>query len=84
MLQVLAVQPGNARALARRGLSFRALRRYEEAAQDLVEARKFDPSLALPLRGGLDKGRPEEYLLALCSEPGAEALTWDVQAFHLA
>ncbi|GLC44661.1 hypothetical protein PLESTM_001626900 [Pleodorina starrii] len=40
---VLALQPANARALLRRGLALKALRRYEEAAADLLAARRLEP-----------------------------------------
>ncbi|KXZ50814.1 hypothetical protein GPECTOR_15g500 [Gonium pectorale] len=40
---VLRLQPRNARALLRRGLALRCLRRYEEAAADLLAARRLDP-----------------------------------------
>ncbi len=41
--QVLALQPGNARALFRRGLSHHALKAYESAAADLEAAKRLDP-----------------------------------------
>ncbi|GIL60895.1 hypothetical protein Vafri_15714 [Volvox africanus] len=41
---VLQLQPNNARALLRRGLSLKCLRRYDEAAADILAARKLEPS----------------------------------------
>ncbi|GIL69331.1 hypothetical protein Vretimale_13447 [Volvox reticuliferus] len=41
---VLQLQPNNARALLRRGLSLKCLRRYDEAAADLLAARRLEPS----------------------------------------
>ncbi|GFR50022.1 hypothetical protein Agub_g12172, partial [Astrephomene gubernaculifera] len=51
--RVLQLQPRNARALLRRGLALKALRRYEEAAEDLLAARRLEPhnpALRLDLR----------------------------------
>ncbi|PNH01423.1 hypothetical protein TSOC_012700, partial [Tetrabaena socialis] len=42
--RVLQQQPRNARALLRRGLAKKCLRRYDEAADDMLAARKLDPN----------------------------------------
>ena len=42
--RVLEMQPTNARALFRRAFSFKALKCYEEAAEDFEAAREFDAS----------------------------------------
>ena len=41
--RVLEMQPTNARALFRRAFSFKALKCYEEAAEDFEAAREFEP-----------------------------------------
>ncbi|KAG2440606.1 hypothetical protein HYH02_010185 [Chlamydomonas schloesseri] len=41
---VLKLQPRNARALLRRGLALKCLKRYDEAAEDLLAARRLDPT----------------------------------------
>jgi tetratricopeptide (TPR) repeat protein len=41
--RVLALQPGNTRALLRRGLCYHALRDYEAAATDLEAAKRLSP-----------------------------------------
>ncbi|PNW83652.1 hypothetical protein CHLRE_05g238260v5 [Chlamydomonas reinhardtii] len=41
---VLKLQPRNARALLRRGLALKCLKRYDEAAADLLAARRLEPA----------------------------------------
>ena len=42
--RVILIQPRNARALFRRGLAYRSLGRYEEAAKDMEQAKILDPT----------------------------------------
>ncbi|KAG2482512.1 hypothetical protein HYH03_018557 [Edaphochlamys debaryana] len=67
--RVLALQPGNARALLRRGLALKALRRYDEAAEDLLAARRLDPGNPLMQLDMRALGNVQ--LIELCT-PGEE------------
>ncbi|EFJ41281.1 hypothetical protein VOLCADRAFT_119734, partial [Volvox carteri f. nagariensis] len=70
---VLQLQPNNARALLRRGLSLKCLRRYDEAAADLLAARKLEPSnplMQLDMRA-LGRGEGKVNFVELCT-PGEE------------
>ncbi|KAL6754241.1 hypothetical protein V8C86DRAFT_2707685 [Haematococcus lacustris] len=77
--RVLALQPGNARALLRRGLCHYALRQEEEAARDLEAAKALDPADPSLI---LDYRRLREVDVVLLSKPGHEAMLWDLAALQ--
>ncbi|KAJ9530780.1 hypothetical protein QJQ45_028667 [Haematococcus lacustris] len=77
--RVLALQPGNARALLRRGLCHYALRQEQEAARDLEAAKALDPADPSLI---LDYRRLREVDVVLLSKPGHEAMVWDLAALQ--
>lgn len=76
--KVLRLQPGNARALCRRGLARHALKDYEGAANDIEDAKKMDPNDAC-LR--VDYRDLRSSVRDVLGRPGDEARVWDLAAF---